>query len=160
LSEPDYLSNRLYDLEMSQAQGIDAAMKEHALDCLLFPGSEGYGIAARAGYPSVTVPAGYTSAGKPLASCLRGWLFRNLLLFESPMLTSRPVSCEYHRRYFHKLDYIRIRPSTRKNAGIRQRTSAFYSFESYIFFSYSALPNRSWNSVPSWPMSTSHLSSL
>lgn len=65
LTEAAYLNQRVHDLEMSQAKGIDAVLKEHDLDCILFPSVQGYGIAARAGYPSVTVPAGYTSSGKP-----------------------------------------------------------------------------------------------
>jgi amidase len=38
--------------------GIDAALKEHKLDALLFPGSNGYNIAAIPGYPTVIVPFG------------------------------------------------------------------------------------------------------
>lgn len=76
LTEPQYLNNLLFDLEMSQKQGIDAVMNEHALDALLFPGSTGYSIPAKAGYPSITVPAGYTSAGKPFGIMLTGLAFQ------------------------------------------------------------------------------------
>ncbi len=38
--------------------GIDAALKAHHLDALLFPGVSSAGIAARPGYPTVTVPFG------------------------------------------------------------------------------------------------------
>jgi amidase len=38
--------------------GIDAALKEHKLDALLFPGSNGYSLAAIPGYPTVIVPFG------------------------------------------------------------------------------------------------------
>jgi amidase len=43
-------------IALAGAQGIDAAMKEHRLDALLFPGASGYGIAATPGYPTVIVP--------------------------------------------------------------------------------------------------------
>ncbi|MGG4455005.1 amidase family protein [Brevibacillus porteri] len=76
LTEPEYLANRLFDLEMSQQQGLDAVMKEHELDALLYPGSTGYSIPAKAGYPSITVPAGYTSAGKPFGIMLTGLAFQ------------------------------------------------------------------------------------
>ncbi|MED1793764.1 amidase family protein [Brevibacillus nitrificans] len=75
LTEAAYLNQRAYDLEMSQDKGINAVLAEHNLDCILFPGSEGYGIAARAGYPSVTVPSGYTSAGKPFGIMFTGLAF-------------------------------------------------------------------------------------
>ncbi|QHZ56827.1 amidase [Brevibacillus sp. NSP2.1] len=80
LTEPAYLRQRLYDLEMSQRQGIDAAVSEHALDALLFPGSTGYAIPAKAGYPSITVPAGYTSEGKPFGITLTGLAFTESVL--------------------------------------------------------------------------------
>ncbi|MFF0826717.1 amidase family protein [Brevibacillus sp. NPDC003359] len=76
LTEPEYLANRLFDLEMSQKLGLDAVMKEHELDALLYPGSTGYAIPAKAGYPSITVPAGYTSAGKPFGIMLTGLAFQ------------------------------------------------------------------------------------
>ncbi|WP_409178700.1 amidase family protein [Brevibacillus fortis] len=76
LTEPEYLANRLFDLEMTQKQGLDAVMKEHELDALLYPGSTGYAIPAKAGYPSITVPAGYTSAGKPFGIMLTGLAFQ------------------------------------------------------------------------------------
>ncbi|UED72627.1 amidase family protein [Brevibacillus sp. DP1.3A] len=76
MTEPEYLANRLFDLEMSQKQGLDAVMKEHELDALLYPGSTGYAIPAKAGYPSITVPAGYTSAGKPFGIMLTGLAFQ------------------------------------------------------------------------------------
>src|SRR5947208_1490122 len=38
--------------------GPDAYMERHLLDAVLFPGTTGASIAAKAGYPSVQVPAG------------------------------------------------------------------------------------------------------
>jgi amidase len=41
-------------------------MNQHKLDAVLFPGSAGAAIAAKAGYPSVMVPGGFIS-GSPTA---------------------------------------------------------------------------------------------
>ena len=51
-----YQSDRARDLFISAEHGIDEVMAELNLDALLFPGSSGAGIAARAGYPTVIVP--------------------------------------------------------------------------------------------------------
>jgi amidase len=59
LSEPEYLSARQMDLRSSRTLGLDAYMEQHRLDAVLFPGVAGASIAAKAGYPSVQVPAGF-----------------------------------------------------------------------------------------------------
>jgi amidase len=51
-----YEADKARDLLVSTTNGIDAVMKQHDLDAILFPGSSGSGIAARPGYPSVIVP--------------------------------------------------------------------------------------------------------
>jgi len=51
-----YQADREKDLLLSATNGIDAVMKQHELDALLFPGSSGYMIAATPGYPTVIVP--------------------------------------------------------------------------------------------------------
>jgi amidase len=51
-----YLADREKDLQLAGRDGIDAALDAHKLDALLFPGPAGAAIAARPGYPSVTVP--------------------------------------------------------------------------------------------------------
>lgn len=61
LSEREYKSARAMDLLSAKTRGMDAYMNQHKLDAVLFPGSEGCGIAAKAGYPSVLVPAGFIS---------------------------------------------------------------------------------------------------
>jgi amidase len=67
LSEPEYAAARASDLRSSRTLGLDAYMDRHRLDAVLFPGAAGAAIAAKAGYPSVQVPAGFVSgfAGKP-----------------------------------------------------------------------------------------------
>ncbi len=61
LSEGEYRSARQMDLRASRTLGLDAFMDEHRLDAVLFPGTAGAAIAAKAGYPSVQVPAGFVS---------------------------------------------------------------------------------------------------
>jgi amidase len=61
LGEPEYLSARQMDLRASRTLGLDAYMDRHRLDAVLFPGRAGASIAAKAGYPSVQVPAGFVS---------------------------------------------------------------------------------------------------
>src|SRR6266480_2810355 len=61
LSEPEYLAARANDLRASRTLGLDAYMDRHRLDAVLFPGVAGAAIAAKAGYPSVQVPAGFVS---------------------------------------------------------------------------------------------------
>ena len=59
LTEPAYHAARALDLELSRPQGLDAYFDRWQLDAVLFPAALGNGIAARAGYPSVGVPAGW-----------------------------------------------------------------------------------------------------
>ncbi|MRG86323.1 amidase family protein [Salinibacillus xinjiangensis] len=66
LIEPDYLNSLQKDLYLSQDRGVNAVMDEHELDAILFPNNVGAGIPAKAGYPSISVPGGYTNKGKPL----------------------------------------------------------------------------------------------
>ena len=61
LSEREYKSARAMDLLAARTRGMDAYMNQHKLDAVLFPGAMGAAIAAKAGYPSVMVPAGFIS---------------------------------------------------------------------------------------------------
>jgi amidase len=54
----EYVAARQMDIHASRALGIDAYMDQHRLDAILFPSRYGASIAAKAGYPSVQVPAG------------------------------------------------------------------------------------------------------
>ncbi len=67
LSEPAYHQARAIDLQLSRTEGLDAYFDRWQLDAVLFPAALGNGIAARAGYPSVGVPAGWrtVSEGRP-----------------------------------------------------------------------------------------------
>lgn len=72
LTEPKYITDRLRDIRQTRTEGIDKTMAEHKLDALLFPATWGCWIPARAGYPSIQVPAGYTSDGRPFGITLTG----------------------------------------------------------------------------------------
>jgi amidase len=51
-----YEADRRKDTLVSATNGIDAALKANRLDALLFPGVSSAAIAARPGYPTITVP--------------------------------------------------------------------------------------------------------
>jgi amidase len=53
-----YEADRAKDIRLAGTEGIDAVMKQHRLDAILFPASNGYDIAAKPGYPTVIVPFG------------------------------------------------------------------------------------------------------
>ena len=63
LDEMEYVSARRMDLRASRTLGLDAYMDRYKLDAVLFPGwtPRSSGIPAKAGYPSVLVPAGMIS---------------------------------------------------------------------------------------------------
>lgn len=56
-----YLEDRALDILNSRTLGIDKFMDENGLDAVLYSGTAGAAIGARAGYPTVIVPAGYQS---------------------------------------------------------------------------------------------------
>ncbi|HUV32847.1 MAG TPA: amidase family protein [Devosiaceae bacterium] len=53
-----YEHDRRDDLRLTRDEGLDAALKAHRLDALLFPGSAGANFATKAGYPIIVVPNG------------------------------------------------------------------------------------------------------
>jgi amidase len=63
-----YEADRAKDIRLSAAEGIDAAMKQHQLDALLFPSSSGASIAAKPGYPTVIVPFAFVGVTGPAAA--------------------------------------------------------------------------------------------
>jgi amidase len=72
LTEPKYIHDRLKDQRLCGAEGIDRTMERSRLDALLFPGSYGCWMPARAGYPSVHVPVGYTAENHPFGVTFTG----------------------------------------------------------------------------------------
>ncbi len=57
----EYVAARRMDIRATRTLGIDAYMDQHKLDAILFPSRNGASVAAKAGYPSVQVPAGMTA---------------------------------------------------------------------------------------------------
>jgi amidase len=53
-----YEADRAKDILLAGTRGIDAAMRAHRLDALLFPAVTGALVASRPGYPTVIVPFG------------------------------------------------------------------------------------------------------
>ena len=51
-----YEADRTKDIALAATHGIDEVMTSNRLDALLFPGSNGSEIAAKAGYPTIIVP--------------------------------------------------------------------------------------------------------
>lgn len=82
LTEAGYINARSTDLKYSRTEGIDKALAGHRLDALVFPANYGAGIAAKAGYPSVTVPAGVTGKGAPFGLTFTGTAFSEDALLE------------------------------------------------------------------------------
>jgi amidase len=73
--------DRAEDLALARG-GLDALFARENLDALLFPTSAGAGIGARAGYPTVIVPAGYLTSGQPVGISLLGRAFSEPRLIE------------------------------------------------------------------------------
>lgn len=67
-----YRYHRAKDLRLVKTEGLDAAFKKYKLDALLFPMYWGAAIGAKAGYPSICVPAGYTKKGQPVGITFLG----------------------------------------------------------------------------------------
>lgn len=82
LRNPEYLHARLEDLYFSQEQGIDLALKTYNLDAILFPAYIGSTISAKAGYPSIALPAGYKKNGRPFGVTMAGMAFSEGMLIK------------------------------------------------------------------------------
>ncbi|WP_456277902.1 amidase [Bacillus sp. AK128] len=82
LTEAEYLQSLEQDQYLSTEQGIDAVLEEHDLDAIVFPNNFGAGIPAKAGYPSVTVPAGYSSDNGPVGLTFTGTAFSEPTLIQ------------------------------------------------------------------------------
>jgi amidase len=67
-----YRRERALDLRLARTEGIDAVMQKYNLDALVFPMSNGADVGARAGYPTVIVPAGYRADGHPVGISFLG----------------------------------------------------------------------------------------
>jgi amidase len=93
-----YEAHRVRGLAESRGR-LDAVLAEHDVSALLFAGYGGSAIGARAGYPSVSVPAGYLAANRrPFAICFLGAAWSEAVLlgyahaFEQAADVRRPPS--------------------------------------------------------------------
>ncbi|WP_195573949.1 amidase family protein [Paenibacillus sp. 1001270B_150601_E10] len=75
LKNPQYLLQSLTDLYYAQNEGIDYALKTYDLDAILFPSYVGADLSARAGYPTIAVPAGFKANGRPFGITFAGTAF-------------------------------------------------------------------------------------
>ncbi|MFS1518906.1 amidase family protein [Bacillus sp. SCS-151] len=82
LTEAEYIHSRANDISLSRDQGIDYAIDKYDVDVILFPSDSGADIAARAGYPSISVPCGFTTDGKPYGFTLTGKAFTETQLIK------------------------------------------------------------------------------
>ncbi|WP_010631160.1 amidase family protein [Sporolactobacillus vineae] len=82
LGNRQYLADRADDIRLSRKEGLDAVIKSRHLDALVFAGYHGCDLAAKAGYPSITVPAGYTEEGEPVGITFTGLAFSEPKLIE------------------------------------------------------------------------------
>ncbi|HZG56779.1 amidase family protein [Paenibacillus sp.] len=92
LREPEYLEARRRDIERSREQGIDFVLRERSLDALVFPNNWGCGIACKAGYPIVVVPAGFAGREPVGLSFVAG-------AFEEPKLIRLAYAFEQATKY-------------------------------------------------------------
>jgi amidase len=79
--------------QRANADGLLAALGDE-LECLVFPGAEGCSWAARAGWPSIVIPAGYTATSRrPVGIMLvsRPWTDARLLALAYAFEQAHPV---------------------------------------------------------------------
>jgi amidase len=96
---PAYLAARARDRAVAGEHGIDAVLDAHGADAVVTPSWHGSGVAARAGYPIVVVPAGYRASNlAPYGVALLGRagadaaLLSLALALEGVLDARRPVS--------------------------------------------------------------------
>ena len=94
-----YVATRARDLAVAGEHGVDAVLAAHGAVAVVTPSWRGAGVGARAGYPSVIVPAGYRPTGRrPLGLSFLGtaWTEATLLGlahdYEQASGMRRPVS--------------------------------------------------------------------
>ncbi|CAM5208512.1 Amidase OS=Ureibacillus acetophenoni OX=614649 GN=SAMN05877842_12126 PE=4 SV=1 [Ureibacillus acetophenoni] len=82
LRESEYLLAKIEDLYYSQEQGIDAVLNKYNLNAILFPSYVGSTICAKAGYPSIALPAGYSKNGRPFGITFASGAFNEGMLIK------------------------------------------------------------------------------
>lgn len=82
LTEKAYVEALGFDHYHSTMQGIDYALEKYELDAIVFPSDEGCQISAKAGYPTIAVPAGYTPEGEPVGITFAGTSYSEPFLIQ------------------------------------------------------------------------------
>jgi amidase len=80
LNAPGYWGARGKDLRIAR-EGLSAVLSAHHLHALLFSGARGAALGAKAGWPSLTVPAGFSKEGEPEGLTFLGPAFQEAALF-------------------------------------------------------------------------------
>lgn len=76
LHDPDYVAARALCVQLSRAQGIDAAIQTNQLDAIITPTwSGGTSLPAVAGYPNISVPVAIAEDGRPAGI----WMYSGFL---------------------------------------------------------------------------------
>lgn len=75
LRNPEYINSKIDDVYYSQVHGLDYSLSKYNLDAILFPSYIGSTISAKAGYPSIALPAGYMKNGRPFGITFAGTAF-------------------------------------------------------------------------------------
>ena len=98
-AEAAYRANRARDLAVAGEHGIDATLAAADAAAVVTPSWHGAGVSARAGYPSLVVPAGYRRSGRrPFGVAFLGPARSEALLlgvgygYEQAASARRPVS--------------------------------------------------------------------
>lgn len=118
LDSPDYIAARNRARRLAGPEGIDAALKAQKLDALIAPATgpawvtdlvngdhfsgEGYGAAAVAGYPSLTVPMGHSN-GLPLGIVFMGTAWSEPRLIELGYAYEQLTRARRPPKYLRKL---------------------------------------------------------
>ncbi|ALC92407.1 amidase [Bacillus sp. FJAT-18017] len=82
LYEEEYIRSLEFNEYHAKENGIDFVLKDYGVDAILFPHEEGCDLSARAGYPSVCVPAGYTDEGEPVGITFAGTAWSEPVLIQ------------------------------------------------------------------------------
>jgi amidase len=99
LTEAAYWEARFKDWNGAR-HAVDGALTQYRLKALVVPGAWGAAVGAKAGYPSLTVPAGFTEVGEPVGLTFMAGAFEEPVLlalgyaFEQATAFRRPPALE------------------------------------------------------------------
>ncbi|KGR79948.1 amidase family protein [Ureibacillus manganicus] len=82
LREPEYILSKLEDIYYAQEKGIDEVLNKYKLDAILLPSYVGSTICAKAGYPSIALPAGFRKDGRPFGITFASGAFNEGMLIK------------------------------------------------------------------------------